>query len=123
MFTSRRDIMGTLVNQRITTIAASLAALLIIALNLFLLYQVFFGGIACSITFLSLWMVQIGRGSNSRCRLTLHKNCVLLSLCFTSWSRMRRRKSTDDRHITQADEALAYLEDVAETRLPCPGQS
>jgi manganese transport protein len=44
MFTNRRDIMGTLVNQRITTIAASLAAALIIALNLFLLYQVFFGG-------------------------------------------------------------------------------
>ena len=44
MFTSRRDIMGTLVNQRITTLAASLAAVLIISLNLFLLYQVFFGG-------------------------------------------------------------------------------
>lgn len=44
MFTSRRDIMGSLVNRRITTIAASLAAALIIALNLFLLYQVFFGG-------------------------------------------------------------------------------
>lgn len=44
MFTSRRDIMGTLVNQRITTSAASLAALLIIALNIFLLYQIFFGG-------------------------------------------------------------------------------
>jgi manganese transport protein len=44
MFTSRRDIMGELVNLRITNIAASLAAALIIALNLFLLYQVFFGG-------------------------------------------------------------------------------
>lgn len=44
MFTSRHDIMGALVNRRITTIAASLAATLIIALNLFLLYQVFFGG-------------------------------------------------------------------------------
>ena len=44
MFTSRRDIMGTLVNQRITTIAAIIAAVLIIALNLFLLYQIFFGG-------------------------------------------------------------------------------
>jgi manganese transport protein len=41
MFTSRRDIMGTLVNRRITNVAASVAALLIIALNLFLLYQVF----------------------------------------------------------------------------------
>src|SRR5574339_106323 len=44
MFTSRRDIMGALVNRRITNIAASLAATLIIALNLFLLYQIFFGG-------------------------------------------------------------------------------
>jgi manganese transport protein len=43
MFTSRRDIMGALVNRRITNLAASLAAALIIALNLFLLYQVFFG--------------------------------------------------------------------------------
>src|SRR5512138_752692 len=44
MFTSRRDIMGELVNQRITNIAASLAAVLILALNFFLLYQIFFGG-------------------------------------------------------------------------------
>jgi manganese transport protein len=44
MFTRRRDLMGELVNQRITTIAAILAAVLIIALNLFLLYQIFFGG-------------------------------------------------------------------------------
>ena len=44
MFTSRRDLMGALVNRRITTVAASLAAVLIISLNLFLLYQVFFGG-------------------------------------------------------------------------------
>ena len=44
LFTSRRDIMGGLVNKRITTIAAIFAAALIIALNLFLLYQIFFGG-------------------------------------------------------------------------------
>jgi manganese transport protein len=43
MFTRRRDLMGALVNRRITTIAATLAATLIIALNLFLLYQIFFG--------------------------------------------------------------------------------
>lgn len=43
MFTRRRDLMGTLVNRRITTLAASLAAVLILALNFFLLYQVFFG--------------------------------------------------------------------------------
>jgi manganese transport protein len=43
MFTSRRDIMGPLVNRKITNVAASLAAMLIIALNLFLLYQVFLG--------------------------------------------------------------------------------
>jgi manganese transport protein len=44
MFTRRRDIMGALVNRRITTVAAIFAATLIVALNLFLLYQVFFGG-------------------------------------------------------------------------------
>lgn len=44
LFTSRRDLMGELVNRRITTIAASFAAALIIALNLFLLYQIIFGG-------------------------------------------------------------------------------
>ncbi|MCL4528801.1 MAG: Nramp family divalent metal transporter [Chloroflexi bacterium] len=44
MFTSRRDIMGPLVNRRITTIAASIIAALIIALNLFLLYQLLFTG-------------------------------------------------------------------------------
>jgi manganese transport protein len=43
MFTSRKKIMGTLVNHRITTILASIAAAIIIALNIFLLYQTFFG--------------------------------------------------------------------------------
>jgi len=40
-FTSRRDIMGPLVNRRITTVAASAIAAVIIALNLFLLGQTF----------------------------------------------------------------------------------
>jgi len=44
MFTRRRDIMGALVNHRLTTMAASIVAALIIALNLFLLQQIFFGG-------------------------------------------------------------------------------
>jgi manganese transport protein len=44
MFTIRRDIMGVLVNHRLTTIIASIVAALIIGLNLFLLYQTFFGG-------------------------------------------------------------------------------
>jgi manganese transport protein len=43
MFTSRRDIMGVLVNRRVTTVAASLVAAVIISLNLFLLYQLFTG--------------------------------------------------------------------------------
>ena len=41
MFTSRRDLMGPLVNRRVTTIVASLVAGVIIALNLFLLTQTF----------------------------------------------------------------------------------
>ena len=44
MFTRRRDIMGELVNKPITTFMASVAALLIIALNLFLIYQLTLGG-------------------------------------------------------------------------------
>jgi manganese transport protein len=44
MFTRRHDIMGTLVNRRTTTIAISAVAGVIIALNLFLLHQTFFGG-------------------------------------------------------------------------------
>jgi manganese transport protein len=43
-FTARRDIMGGLVNHRLTTILASLVALVIVALNMFLLYQSFFVG-------------------------------------------------------------------------------
>jgi manganese transport protein len=42
-FTARRDIMGILVNHRITTIVASVIAAIIIFLNLLLLYQTFFG--------------------------------------------------------------------------------
>jgi manganese transport protein len=39
LLTRRRDIMGALVNRRITTLAASVVAALIIALNGFLLYE------------------------------------------------------------------------------------
>jgi manganese transport protein len=42
-FTSRRDVMGTLVNHRLTTGAAIVVAALIIALNVFLLYATFIG--------------------------------------------------------------------------------
>jgi manganese transport protein len=43
IFTSRRDLMGGLVNTRVTTLAASVVAALISALNLFLLYETFVG--------------------------------------------------------------------------------
>jgi manganese transport protein len=43
MFTRRKDIMGVLVNRWLTTLLASLSAVLIVALNFFLLYQTFFG--------------------------------------------------------------------------------
>jgi manganese transport protein len=44
LFTRRADLMGVLVNKRITTLVISVMAGLIILLNLFLLYQTFFGG-------------------------------------------------------------------------------
>ncbi len=44
MFTRRRDIMGVLVNKPLTTVLAALAAALIVLLNVYLLYQTFFGG-------------------------------------------------------------------------------
>ncbi|HTX93003.1 MAG TPA: Nramp family divalent metal transporter [Anaerolineales bacterium] len=43
MFTSQKNIMGALANNRLTTLIASLCAALIISLNIFLLYQTFFG--------------------------------------------------------------------------------
>jgi manganese transport protein len=43
VFTSRRSAMGGLVNGRLTVVAAWFAAAIIIALNLYLLYQVFWG--------------------------------------------------------------------------------
>lgn len=43
MFTARKDIMGDLVNRRSTTLIASLIATLILALNIFLLVQIFTG--------------------------------------------------------------------------------
>jgi manganese transport protein len=42
-FTSRRDLMGVLVNKRLTTAAATVIAGLIVALNVFLLGDTFFG--------------------------------------------------------------------------------
>ena len=44
VYTSRREIMGVLVNHKITTIVAWLVAGVIVALNIFLLYQTFFVG-------------------------------------------------------------------------------
>jgi manganese transport protein len=44
MFTRRKDLMGVLVNKPLTTVLAGLAAALIVGLNLYLLYQTFFGG-------------------------------------------------------------------------------
>jgi manganese transport protein len=44
LFTRRADLMGVLVNKRVTTIVISVIAGLIILLNIFLLYQTFFGG-------------------------------------------------------------------------------
>ncbi len=44
IFTARREIMGVLVNRRVTTLLASLVAALIVALNIFLLYQTLSGG-------------------------------------------------------------------------------
>jgi manganese transport protein len=41
LFTSKRELMGTLVNARATTAIAALVAGAIIALNLFLLVQTF----------------------------------------------------------------------------------
>ena len=44
IFTSRKKIMGDLVNRPATTVAAWVVAGLIVALNLYLLYQIFFTG-------------------------------------------------------------------------------
>lgn len=41
MFTRRRDLMGELVNRRLTTVAAAVVASVIIALNIFLLWETF----------------------------------------------------------------------------------
>jgi manganese transport protein len=42
-FTMNRELMGPLVNRRTTSMAAGLVVALIIALNVFLLQQIFFG--------------------------------------------------------------------------------
>ena len=42
MFTRRKDLMGSLVNLRTTTFLASAVAALIVALNMYLLYETFF---------------------------------------------------------------------------------
>jgi manganese transport protein len=44
MFTSRKGLMGVLVNRRITTVMASLVAGVIVILNIYLLYTTFAGG-------------------------------------------------------------------------------
>jgi manganese transport protein len=43
IFTSRRSLMGSLANSRLTNVAAALVAALIVSLNLFLLYDTFSG--------------------------------------------------------------------------------
>jgi len=44
MFTARKDLMGVLVNHKVTTILASLVAAIIVVLNIYLLIQTFSGG-------------------------------------------------------------------------------
>jgi manganese transport protein len=44
LFTRRKDLMGELTNSRITTVLAILVAAVIIVLNIYLLFQTFFGG-------------------------------------------------------------------------------
>lgn len=44
IFTSQKHIMGALVNYQMTTAAVWVIAGLVIILNMFLLYQTFFGG-------------------------------------------------------------------------------
>ena len=44
LFTARADLMGVLVNRRSTTVIACLVTFLIIALNIFLLYDILLGG-------------------------------------------------------------------------------
>jgi manganese transport protein len=44
MFTRRRDLMGDLVNTRLTTAVAVTIAALIVSLNVFLLYEILLGG-------------------------------------------------------------------------------
>ncbi len=43
VFTSRKSIMGVLVNRRLTTVLLGASAVLIVLLNGFLLYQTIFG--------------------------------------------------------------------------------
>jgi len=43
MFCRNRSVMGVLVNHRTTTAVASVVVMLIVSLNVFLLYQTFFG--------------------------------------------------------------------------------
>jgi len=43
-FTARSDLMGVLVNRRGITLVAWMVTLLIVALNMFLLYQTIWGG-------------------------------------------------------------------------------
>jgi manganese transport protein len=45
LFTRRRDLMGVLVNGRVTTVVVSAIAALIVALNIYLLVQTFAGGL------------------------------------------------------------------------------
>jgi manganese transport protein len=42
IFCRSRDVMGTLVNHRLTTTVATVVVFLIVSLNVFLLYQTFF---------------------------------------------------------------------------------
>ncbi len=44
IFTRRRDLMGILVNRRVTTFLAGIAAAIILVLNIYLLFQTFNGG-------------------------------------------------------------------------------
>src|SRR5579885_1897483 len=98
LFTRRRDLMGELTNDPLTTIASAFATALIVALNVFLLVP-----LDGSLLAECVLPTAISLGAHLRARVTL----------LHVMERAAPATVHGDRHLTAASEAARYLDEVA----------
>ena len=118
LFTRRGDLMGVLVNRRATTVVAALVAVLIVALNLYLIYgaclrgEAMFQNLLVPLDGSPMAESALPAAAYLAPRLGAH---VTLMHCI---ERAAPEKVHGERHLREPEEARAYLEEAAARAFP-----